>query len=1268
MMMGEIFHRLLNNELVDPPFEDELVSFIKELVYFGRCEMLSVIHIDQMHQPWRTFVAIINWCISGKTTRLDRLRESRAQILWNMYNQKNVDYITLLWEDFMYQVDNREISSTRKKHMSYPQFTKVIIDHFISKDKTISMTNRINLHTICDDSLLGTLKFVSKTKDYQKYGALIPDGMINQDIKDSKTYKTYYDFAARKATLKKVRKFKKVASPSRKLSHVLEAEPTKKPKQAKKAAKKSTTVPTTCIVIKGTPSVSVLKKKTPAKVDRGKGMELLSDTALLEDAQLKEALKKSKQDSHMLHASSSGDGVGSQPKVPDEFKTKTTVTDEGTGTKPEVLDVHKDNFESDNKSWGDSQDDKSNDDDSDDDHNGDNDDSKKDDDGDSDADDSERTDSDSDEEVNPNLNLKDDKEEETQDDEYDVNITSKDTKLEKEGKGDAEMTYAGLEDVSQEKTYEQVIDDAHVTLTSTQTNKGSKQSSSVSSDFARKILNSDNVPPTDNEVASMMNVKVHHEESSTQAPPSHSTCDGYLKNSTVPLTTVPPIIQPFTSIPQQSTPTLAPTTESTTTLILALLDFSSLFGFDQRDEDKDEDPPAGSDQGLKKRKTSKDADPLKSSKSKYSKSSSSKGIKSQLKSSGKYVQVEEPVFEDSYTKMSQDQGGDLGNTEDQPNTASNIDKQNCSSRIPPRTFDELMSTPIDFSAYFMHNLKIDNLTQEILVGPAYNLLKGTCKSFMELMYHFEECYKAVTDRLDWNNPERHEYPFDLSKPLPLIEDRGILHWDPKRQWFYRHASKKESLHNVFSTKRIIATTHVKVMKWYDYRTVLQDIANKLRMEYMRKRNWSNMDKKRSRIMIKAIDHQLFERRLMWNLEKFVGERDNLHFDFNRLSESNSISLEREHWASEHATGMSRSKPFLEVSSSVGVHDSECWLHRKQACPSPADLAPSLACSSWRTWVGKGEFFQVLFSLEKSYMLLEVLMLPSLVRNLTEVLLVVLPVHLKGIRLLLLSLMQGGGSGLVNKNCGFNGHIIDGCFKIISWPADFGKKKSGQNFKGKNISNNNSIGTSSSSRFTDEQVTTLLSLIKDNKIRKNVQVNMADNVLDISYLIMKVGYSNGTEAYISKIRNLKLPNDDERVKPRLNSDQMSQSASSNSSVPNEDVNIADFPANNSRNDDDSGKDIFAAKNEGVTKLEKNVFSDGYLDLNPSTSARGVQLAIGSKWIYKIKYRSSGEIVKYKAKLIALGFGQKEEIDYEETFSLVVKMVTVRCVLNVAISNC
>ncbi|GKF52440.1 hypothetical protein Tco_0159350, partial [Tanacetum coccineum] len=67
-----------------------------------------------------------------------------------------------------------------------------------------------------------------------------------------------------------------------------------------------------------------------------------------------------------------------------------------------------------------------------------------------------------------------------------------------------------------------------------------------------------------------------------------------------------------------------------------------------------------------KRKTSKDADPTTGLKNKDLTSSSSKGTKSQPKPSGKSIQLEEPMFEAADSDMPQDQGGNLGDNDDEP--------------------------------------------------------------------------------------------------------------------------------------------------------------------------------------------------------------------------------------------------------------------------------------------------------------------------------------------------------------------------------------------------------------------------------------------------------------------------------------------------------------------------------------------------------------------------------------------------------------------------
>jgi hypothetical protein len=60
-------------------------------------------------------------------------------------------------------------------------------------------------------------------------------------------------------------------------------------------------------------------------------------------------------------------------------------------------------------------------------------------------------------------------------------------------------------------------------------------------------------------------------------------------------------------------------------------------------------------------------------------------------------------------------------------------------------------------------------------------------------------------------------------------------------------------------------------------------------------------------------------------------------------------------------------------------------------------------------------------------------------------------------------------------------------------------------------------------------------------------------------------------------------------------------------------------------------------------------------------------IDCKWVYKIKHKPDGSIDQYKARLVAKGLKQCYDIDYDDTFSPVVKLSTIRLVISIAVSQ-
>ncbi|GJV03372.1 hypothetical protein Tco_1336941 [Tanacetum coccineum] len=135
----DICLRVRGEDFTEVPNDESTLTFLIDLGYKGLLYKYPNMFVDHMHQPWRTLAAfIINKCLFGKSASNEKLRKSRIDILWGMFHRENVDYPELIWEDFAFQIDNRQLKKGRLEIMPYPSSRRVI-----KKKVTISAYDNI---------------------------------------------------------------------------------------------------------------------------------------------------------------------------------------------------------------------------------------------------------------------------------------------------------------------------------------------------------------------------------------------------------------------------------------------------------------------------------------------------------------------------------------------------------------------------------------------------------------------------------------------------------------------------------------------------------------------------------------------------------------------------------------------------------------------------------------------------------------------------------------------------------------------------------------------------------------------------------------------------------------------------------------------------------------------------------------------------------------------------------------------------------------------
>nr|GFA37113.1 hypothetical protein [Tanacetum cinerariifolium] len=304
--MLHINPRIPNQSFAELPSEEEILDFLRFLGHSHEIQYLTDVNVNKLYQPWRSFASVINKFLTGKSSGVDSFRLSQAQMLWGFYHRINIDFAYLIWEDFAYQVEHK--NQKRSNERNYPRFTKVIIDYFMTRKPSISRRNRINLHYVRDDALFFIIKVVSRHQTTQQYGAILPIELTTDEIRNSKAYKEYHTCATGEAAPK------------------LKASARKKKGDSASSTTPPTHTPTT--TVESSPRLSTTAKgKQPAGAITPTEPTYVQRT---EAEQLKIALKRSRQETHISQQRGSGTDEGTVSKSEESDDEETKQEEEGS--------------------------------------------------------------------------------------------------------------------------------------------------------------------------------------------------------------------------------------------------------------------------------------------------------------------------------------------------------------------------------------------------------------------------------------------------------------------------------------------------------------------------------------------------------------------------------------------------------------------------------------------------------------------------------------------------------------------------------------------------------------------------------------------------------------------------------------------------------------------------------------------------------------------------------------------------------------------------